>query len=182
MDRPPPRSTTTARRAAHVRAVMDDLRKIVRGLRLSAREAERSAKMSGAQLFVLQALAEGKATSLNALAERTCTDQSSVSVVVRRLVERDLVARKASAEDGRRVELELTAAGRKLAKRCPEPSQSRLVAGLAQMTPHELTALRDGLSALVREAAMGDESPRMFFDDESVPNRGAKRKGEDGRR
>ena len=95
-------------RSESIRTVMDGLRRIVRDLRLSARDAERGAGISGAQLFVLQTLSESSAQSLNDLADRTLTDQSSVSVVVKRLVERKLVARKPSEEDGRRVELSLT--------------------------------------------------------------------------
>ncbi|HEX3345342.1 MAG TPA: helix-turn-helix domain-containing protein, partial [Polyangiaceae bacterium] len=75
---------------------MDALRRVVRDLRLSARDAERSAGISGAQLFVLQSLRNEAAASLNELAERTLTDQSSVSVVVKRLADRKLVARKES--------------------------------------------------------------------------------------
>src|ERR1019366_10714223 len=85
---------------------------------------------SRAQLFVLQALAGGRATSLNELAERTHTDQSSVSVVVRRLADRKLVARKASRLDARRVELTLTPAGRRMLARCPEPTPARLLAAI----------------------------------------------------
>src|SRR5580658_6655719 len=83
-------------RARDIRVVMDALRRVVRALRLTARDAERSAGISGAQLFVLQSLADQAAASLNELAERTLTDQSSVSVVVKRLVARRLVARKPS--------------------------------------------------------------------------------------
>src|SRR5580692_3701743 len=78
-----------------IRSVVDGLRRIFRELRLSARGAERGAGISGAQLFVLQSLAQGSAASLNELADRTLTDQSSVSVVVKRLVTRGMVARKA---------------------------------------------------------------------------------------
>src|ERR1019366_5949434 len=78
-------STASARRTDSIRSVMDALRRVVRDLRLSARDAERSAGISGAQLFVLQSLAEEPASSLNVLADRTLTDQSSVSVVVNRL-------------------------------------------------------------------------------------------------
>jgi DNA-binding MarR family transcriptional regulator len=136
-------------KSADVRGVMDGLRKIVRGLRLSARAAERTAGISGAQLFVLQSLSEEAASSLNELAERTFTDQSSVSVVVRRLVEQGLVDRRPSANDGRRVELRLTSAGRKLARKCPEPTQAKLVAALRGLGAAELAALRAGIGALV---------------------------------
>ena len=153
-------------RSDDVRAVMDGLRKIVRGLRLSARAAERSAGISGAQLFVLQALAEEPASSLNELADRTFTDQSSVSVVVRRLVEGELVERRPSSEDGRRIELRLTPAGRRLVKRCPEPTQAKLVGALRELGAPELASLRSSIDALVRGLGMGDEAARMFFDEE----------------
>ena len=146
---------------------MNSLRRIVRDLRLTAREAERSAGISGAQLFVLQSLAEAPASSVNDLAERTLTDQSSVSVVVRRLTDRKLVARKVSPEDGRRVELSVTAAGRRLLAQCPEPTQARLVERLRKMDPDKLAALMDGLGALVHALGIENEVPRMFFDDET---------------
>jgi DNA-binding MarR family transcriptional regulator len=146
---------------------MDALRRIVRELRLTAREAERSAGISGAQLFVLQALAEKPAASLNDLADRTLTDQSSVSVVVRRLGEKKLVARRASTEDARRIELSLTSAGRKLLARCPEPTQARLVMALRRLGGGELAALTAGIGALVREMGIEEAAPRMFFDEEA---------------
>jgi len=145
---------------------MNALRRIVRDLRLGTREAERTAGVSGAQLFVLQALNERPAASLSDLTERTLTDQSSVSVVVRRLTDRKLVACRVSKVDARRVELSLTARGRRLLRECPEPTQARLVAALDRLTPAELAGLTRGLEALVRQTGITDQAPRMFFDEE----------------
>jgi DNA-binding MarR family transcriptional regulator len=153
-----------------LKTVLDSLRLIVRDLRLSAREAERAAHTTGAQLFVLQQLQDGGTLSLGELAERTMTDQSSVSVVVKKLVAAKLVARKPSKDDARRLELSLTPAGKKLLARCPEPTQVRLVAALKRLAPSEVLGLTSGLSALVREMGLESESPGMFFeqaDDES---------------
>lgn len=171
MPRANPRTETTAasaRRPEEVRTVMDSLRRIVRDLRLTARDAERGAGISGAQLFVLQALAEESAASLNNLAERTLTDQSSVSVVVKRLADRKLVARKASTVDARRVELSLTAAGRRLLARCPEPTQARLLGALRRLSPADLAKLTAGLSAVVVQMGIQDAAPRMFFEEETA--------------
>jgi DNA-binding MarR family transcriptional regulator len=148
-----------------IRKVLDALRRIVRELRLSARDAERTAGISGAQLFVLQVLAREPAASLNDVAERTMTDQSSVSVVVSRLSEQKLVSKKASKEDGRRVELSLTPAGQRLLARCPEPTQARILTALQRLDSGELGALTRGLAALVREMGIEDEEARMFFDE-----------------
>jgi DNA-binding MarR family transcriptional regulator len=129
------------------------------------REVERTSGVSGAQLFVLQALAGGRAASLSELAERTHTDQSSVSVVVRRLAERKLVTRKASRFDARRVELSLTPAGHRLLARCPEPMQARLLQAIERLEAPELAALTSGLTALVREMGLEGSSPDMFLEE-----------------
>jgi DNA-binding MarR family transcriptional regulator len=150
---------------------LDSLRRIVRELRLTAREAERRAGMSGAQLFVLQSLADADASSLNDLAERTLTDQSSVSVVVSRLSERKLLIRRPSSLDARRVELALTPAGRRMLARCPEPTQARLLSAVRQLTDPELDALTSGLEALIREMGIADSAARMFFDEEASTTR-----------
>jgi DNA-binding MarR family transcriptional regulator len=161
------RAESAPRRADSIRNVMDSLRRIVRDLRLTARDAERDAGISGAQLFVLQALADEPASSLNELADRTLTDQSSVSVVVKRLADRKLVARKASAADARRIELSLTPMGRKLLTRCPEPTQARLLLALRKLTPGELGTLTSGLAALVQQMGMENAPAKMLFDEEA---------------
>src|SRR3954468_712066 len=109
---------------------MDAIRAIVRALRINTRAIELEIGISLAQLFVLQQVAQRPATSLNDLAERTATHQSSVSVVVRRLVDRGLVTRRADTADKRRVQIELTAAGEKLLTGAPETIQTRLMASL----------------------------------------------------
>ncbi len=174
---PRTKSAGAARRPDGIRAVMDALRRVVRDLRLSARDAERSAGISGAQLFVLQSLVDEPASSLNELAERTLTDQSSVSVVVKRLADRKLVARKPSPVDARRIELSLTAGGKRLLARCPEPTQARLVRSLRRLSPSELSSLTKGLAALLREMGIANAAPGMFFDDESAVRRTRARSG-----
>ena len=89
----------TSHSAACTREVLDSVRWIFQALRESSRRAERLVGVSGAQLFVLQKLAESPGLSLNELADRTHTHQSSVSTVVSRLVERKLVQRSRAASD-----------------------------------------------------------------------------------
>ncbi|HEY1958768.1 MAG TPA: MarR family transcriptional regulator [Polyangiaceae bacterium] len=147
------------------RSVMDSLRLIVRDLRVGAREVERAAGVTGAQLFVLHQLAGDRALSLSDLAERTKTDPSSVSAIVKRLVAARLIVRRASKEDARRAELRLTPAGRRTIGRAPEPSQTRLLAAVARLRARDLAALRKSLRALVREMGLDDEAAEMFFED-----------------
>ena len=148
---------------ADLTASLDSIRRIFRVLRLSTGRAERELGIGSAQLFVLQQLAAAPARSINELAERTYTHQSSVSVVVRRLVEQGLVTRRPGADDGRRRELSLTSAGRRLVARAPVPAQVRLIEGLGTLRPGELATLRRLLGRVVRGMGAADEPATMLF-------------------
>jgi len=150
---------------SNLTAALDAVRRIVRVLRESSARTERELGIGGAQLFVLHQLASEPATSINQLADRTYTHQSSVSVVVRRLVEQGLVARRPAADDARRRELRLTAAGRRLVERAPLPAQVRLIQGLDALAPPELERLSRLLRRVVRGMGAADEPPSMLFAD-----------------
>lgn len=145
-------------------AALDGIRRIVQALRISARAAERRLGISGAQLFVLHTLADAPADSLNDLAARTFTHQSSVSVVVERLVRRRLVSRTRSAADGRRVVLELTPAGRQLLRTSPEVAQIRLIGALRALPVRDCRQLSRILHRIVYDMGMS-EIPTMLFED-----------------
>src|SRR5581483_5115626 len=129
---------------------LDAIRGIVQALRISTRRAERELGVSGAQLFVLHTLAERPAASLNDLAARTFTHQSSVSVVVDRLVRRGLVSRTRSPEDGRRVMLAVTPRGQALLRSAPEIAQLRLIRALHDLPERDCRALARILGSVVR--------------------------------
>jgi DNA-binding MarR family transcriptional regulator len=154
-----------------VGSVLDSLRRLVRLLRVSARASERLVGVSGAQLFVLQQLAEAGTCSIGELAGRTLTHQSSVSVVVGRLIERGLVRRQASQVDGRRAEVSLTPAGLELLRGAPPIATAHLIAGLRRLPPGTRGQLAQGLLALVQELGADAGSPSLFFEDEAPPRR-----------
>ncbi|MBK7976957.1 MAG: winged helix-turn-helix transcriptional regulator [Deltaproteobacteria bacterium] len=144
---------------------MDALRRIVRSLRQSARAAEDRLGISAAQLFVLHEVGRGSKLSINELAERTLTDQSSVSVVVKRLAEKRLVERQPSAEDARRTEVMLTARGRALLRNAPEATQVELIAGLDRLAPADRASLARLLTELVAGLETASSAAPMFFED-----------------
>ena len=128
--------------------MIDALRSIVQSLRTSGRSAEQQTGISSAQLYILEELEARPAQSINALAERTFTHQSSVSMVVRRLVDSRLVSRSAAPGDARRLSISLTAAGRALLKKAPDTAQARLIAGLRSLDRAKLRGLADYLDTL----------------------------------
>jgi len=156
--------------------VMDAIRRLVRFLRLASRAAEAHTGVSGAQLFVVQSLAEGPVSSMADLAARTLTDPSSVSTVVARLVDRGLVARHPSREDRRRVEIALTAKGRAVVERAPELAQHRILAAIAKMPAARRRSLARTFEELVREIGAETIEPKMFFEDEPPPSQDGKKK------
>lgn len=149
---------------ASVTQILDALRRMTRHLRLADRQAEQRLGISGAQLFTLQQLARSPALSVNDLADLTYTHQSSVSVVVRRLVEQGLVARRQSDDDARRVELRITAAGQALLRRSGVAPQARLISALERMPAAALSRLAKLLEHLAKGMGAGTEPAEMFFE------------------
>lgn len=148
---------------------MNAVRSIVRAFRVNTRAIELKMGISLAQLFVLQQLTERSADSLNELAERTATHQSSVSVVVRRLVERGLVSRTSSSSDRRRIEIAVTPAGRALLEDAPTTIQTQLMTALRRLSRDDQNMLAGLLERWLREAKIDFATPPMLGEDEVAP-------------
>lgn len=145
---------------------MDSLRQIVRAIRRYSHTTEENLPVSGAQLFVLQCLEHEPGMSLKALAHRTLTDASSVSVVVNRLAATGMIKRRTADDDARRSHLELTPRGRSLLRKAPRAVQSRLIEGLLSLPRSELAGVASGLRKLAVRLGVEGEAPTMFFEAE----------------
>lgn len=158
-----------------IRDILDSIRRIVRLLRVSSREAEREVGLSGAQLFVLRTLSEHKFLSVNDLADRTHTHQSSVSVVVQALVDKGLITRSRAADDGRRLELSLAAPAKALVRKAPDAAQGKLIDAITGLAPAARKQLSSSLTKLVEEAGLGTDDAPMIFED-GTPTKKSKKK------
>ncbi len=153
-----------------VESVLDSIRRIVRWLRVFSRKSEKDHGLSAAQLFVLQKLDARRGVSVNEIAERTLTHQSSASVVVSRLVERGLAVRAQSAEDRRRTEIRLSKKGQAILRNAPEPVQERLVAAVRSLPSRERHELARLLSKVLIAARLDRTPASLFFEEEGVPH------------
>jgi DNA-binding MarR family transcriptional regulator len=144
-----------------VAAVLSGVRRLERGLRLAARDAERAAGVSAAQLFCLEKLAGSPASSIADLAARTLTDRSSVSVVVDRLSAAGLVKRTPSRDDRRRSETRITRQGRAVLARAPLSPTAALVRALEQLPQRSVRQLGASLAVLNDELGYTD-APMLF--------------------
>ena len=142
--RPPRRQPSVVRAQA-----LERVRTLIAALSHSARGLERRTGVTNAQLFLLQQLAEADSLSVNDLAARARTQQSTVSIVVARLVRAGLVAKRKSALDGRISAISLTPKGRRLLAHAPASSSSALLVAIEELSDREARSLSEGVRALV---------------------------------
>ncbi|MFP5246334.1 MAG: MarR family winged helix-turn-helix transcriptional regulator [Thermoanaerobaculia bacterium] len=150
--------------------ILNSIRLLVRALRLFDREAQSKHGISAAQAYVLHTLNEEDGLSLNELADRTATDQSSASVVVQRLVDAGLVSRTARKEDRRHVELRLTAKGRNVIRKSPPPAQQKMLAAAESMSPRDRKAFADMLEDFIAMMGVRGRKAPMLFEDDVKPS------------
>ena len=162
-----PRRQAVGTRSSEVRAALDAFRRIVQALRVGARAGERRTGLSSAQLFALQQIAEHPGASINDVAALTFTHQSSVSVVIQRLVAQRLVAKVAASHDRRQLNLEITAAGRRVLQSVPVVVQERLIAAISALPAAERRTLARALGDVARLVTPKDAAPHppMLFED-----------------
>ena len=167
------RRTTAAVARGHAIA---SIRTLVAGLSRSARAIEQRTGVTNAQLFILQQLAEGAVLSVNDLAARAKTKQSTVSIVVARLVRAGLVHKRRSAADGRRTALSLTPAGRRKLRGAPAPPTALLLDAIASLPARDARELASGARALVRALGLGAVEPEFLFERGSRRRSGSRNK------
>jgi len=159
------RARPSAAASADVRLALDALRWIVQALRTEGRPA--GPRLSSAQLFALQQIADHPHASINDVAALTFTHQSSVSVAIQRLVGRRLVAKTTASDDRRRLSLVVTTEGRRVLRRAPPAAQERLIAAIAALPADVRRALSKSLAVIAgtMTPAGGMPHPPMFFED-----------------
>jgi DNA-binding MarR family transcriptional regulator len=144
---------------------LNAVRSIMRALRVNSREIEGKIGMSLAQVFVLEELAKSPADSLGEIAARTATHQSSVSMVLKRLVAGGFVSRTAHPHDQRRLQFSITPSGSQMLLRTPKTIQARLIAALGTIAPADQTRLVRLLERWLVIAEIDRVSPPMLLED-----------------
>jgi DNA-binding MarR family transcriptional regulator len=158
------RTMPTARKVDDAQRVLNAFRNLVKMLRIADRAAVQRYGVGSAQIFVLHELSRTSPLSVNELAERTMTDQSTVSVVVDKLVKKGFVERARSTADARRAELGLTTKGRQIVKKLPPPIQHLLIDGVRALPAARARTLANMLDEIVKSAGGAEEHPPMFFE------------------
>jgi DNA-binding MarR family transcriptional regulator len=128
------------------------LRRVIRAVDLHSRTLVESHGLTGPQALILKAL-HGGSLSAGELASRISLSQGTVTDILNRLEQRDLIRRIRDTKDRRRVLVETTVAGKTLLKQSPPLLQERFAQRFNNLHDWEQTQL---LASLQRIAAMMD--------------------------
>jgi DNA-binding MarR family transcriptional regulator len=133
--------------------VLVSLRRIPRATSIHSRKLSRSVGITAAQLVVLRAVNAKDGVTASEVAKAVSLSQATITTILSRLEERDLLKRARSSVDRRRIHVSLTEAGRQVLAEAPKPLQeefSRRFEALPSWEQHQL------VSSLERIAVMMD--------------------------
>jgi DNA-binding MarR family transcriptional regulator len=145
--------------------ILSQIRVLVSQLHRSARAVERKTGITNAQLYLLRQLDGVDGLSVNDLAARARTSQSTASILAKRLVTAGLVSRAKSTTDGRSTILSLTTSGRRMLRKAPPPPTQSLFDGLDALTDTEARTLAKALRPLIKKLHLESETPTLLFEE-----------------
>lgn len=141
---------------AHVDA-LKKLRIVIRAAQRHSAWIEKQCGISGAQLWILQELAEVPGLRVGEVAEKLAIHQTTTSNLLDMLVKRGYVVKTRDDEDHRVVKLTLSEAGKELLQRAPTPARGLLPEALRKLDEDSLSKLNTGLRALLDVIEAVDE-------------------------
>lgn len=123
------------------------------------REIEATCGISGSQLWLLNEIASHPELGVSRVAENLAIHQSTCSLLVEKLVKKRLVEKQRLAEDQRKVGLSITAQGRAILEKAPQPVDGILPKVLAGLATTELSKLEESLELVISQL---DEQTRTM--------------------
>jgi DNA-binding MarR family transcriptional regulator len=143
--------------------VITALRKIIRAIDLHSRVLVKRIGLTGPQLIVLREIYNRKETSAGELAQAVSLGQATITGILERLGNRNLIVRSRNESDRRKVRLQTTPAGETLLADTPPVMQESFVAALDRLEDWEKSMILASLQRLVTlmDARRIDASPLL---------------------
>ena len=107
--------------------VLINIRKIIRAVELHSRRIYADITLTGPQLIILKAVSKNHGITISELANCSSLSQPTVSALVKKLLEKNLLLKKADKVDKRKVLLHISAKGEKLLLKSPSLLQDEFV-------------------------------------------------------
>lgn len=129
------------------------LRQVIRAIGIHSKQLNKKSGLTGPQLMVMTKIAELDAPMAKQVAKEINLSPATVTSIIDRLEAKELVLRKRSQLDKRKVELYLSSTGKVLLLSAPKPLQEHFIKRYQALEPWEQSQL---LSSVERIASMMD--------------------------
>lgn len=146
--RRPPRSSSHPRKSDTVEDCVQTLNEIFRQIDVFSKHSLRTYGVSGPQLWALRTIRDAGSVTMGELAAGMHLHVSTVTGIIDRLQAAGLVTRTRSEIDRRVMQLAVTAKGRAIVLKAPEPPRSLMARGLEKLRAGELSRMRSCLYLL----------------------------------
>ena len=132
-----------------VKEIVGAIRRLIRAISIDSVKMSRQFSLTAPQSGVLRSLARSGPVSSADLSRELCVTPSNITGIIDRLEKKGLVQRNRKKGDRRVTLIQLTEAGDKLSKGLPDPIESRLISGLAELPTKEVKKLDDALERII---------------------------------
>jgi DNA-binding MarR family transcriptional regulator len=129
--------------------VVEALRRIIRAVDLHSRSLVQRYRLTGPQLVVLKAIADGNPSSVGEIARSVHLSQATVSGILDRLESRGLLTRTRSHDDRRRVVVSLSAAAEETLRSAPPLLQEHFIERFLELDELEQRGILASLKRVV---------------------------------
>jgi DNA-binding MarR family transcriptional regulator len=146
--------------------IMQSLRRIFKAIQDYSHKVFEEFGITGPQLWALKTISQNESLSLSDLGKRMYLHPSTITGVIDRLEKKRYVARIRDQVDRRVIYVQLTAEGKRLAKRAPNPAQGKMIYGLKNLKRRELNLIYDSVQKLVKIMEAQNVKVTFFFDQE----------------
>ena len=134
-------------------AALVALRRILRATEISSRALAKESGLTPSQLLLLQVLLRRDGATPSMIAKEISLSQATVTALIDKLANRDLIRRERDMEDKRRVFVQLTKTGEETLSAAPDILQDRFENRFTKLADWEQSSL---IAALERVASMLD--------------------------
>ncbi|MBU0483930.1 MAG: MarR family transcriptional regulator [Proteobacteria bacterium] len=150
--------------------ILSSLRRVIRSVDIYSKKLNTELGLTTPQLLCLHALAKSENMILTDLAREVNLGVSTVNGIIDRLEAKHLLTRNRSAEDRRKVSLEISFTGKEIIAKAPSLLQDKLSASLSELSDSEQLAITESLELVVKlmEAEKIDASPNLFPGDHAA--------------
>lgn len=133
--------------------VLVALRRVIRATDLHSKRLSKHAGLTGPQLLIMRTIRALGEVTIGTIADKVSLSQATVTTILDRLEQRNLVYRVRSTQDKRKVHAHLTEQGDEILARAPNPLQEDFIKKFQSLDEWEQTMI---LASLQRVANMMD--------------------------